>query len=169
VTNNRPNLTLDLLGHDGNVFVVINRTRGMLTGLTLQQFNMDIGQTTLIGEGTTYKDILAIVNKYVRLIDSSGTYPEYGIDEEAITTAVTKFNEELHTLPPTVSCAIDMLYPEFDNPEQGPAAYLSFVEAEISWTFSTLAQHKNEGYERLLAMLQELASALRSAGIESVI
>lgn len=59
----RPLLNLDLSGQEGNVFVVIGRTREMLTGLMLQHFNMEIGQATLITLGTRYEDILSIVNK----------------------------------------------------------------------------------------------------------
>ena len=164
----RPILTLDLAGPDHNVFVVTARTREMLTGLMLEHFNTDIGTATLLDEGTTYKDILAIVNKYVRLIDRSGLYAEYALNQEEVIAAITRFNEQLQTLPPTVVCAIDGLYPEFDNKELGPEVYLSFVEDEIRWTVSILARNKDEGYERLLTMLQECASALLRAGVESV-
>src|SRR6266566_5406057 len=78
----RPILTLDLSGPDGNVFVVTARTREMLTGLKLEHFNTDIGKATLIDEGTTYQDILSIVNRYVRLIDRTGLYTEYAIDQQ---------------------------------------------------------------------------------------
>lgn len=164
----RPILTLDLAGPDHNVFVVTARTREMLTGLMLEHFNTDIGTATLLDEGTTYKDILAIVNKYVRLIDRSGLYAEYALNQEEVIAAITRFNEQLQTLPPTVVCAIDGLYPEFDNKELGPEVYLSFVEDEIRWTVSILARNKDEGYERLLTMLQECASALLRAGVELV-
>ena len=163
---NRPILSLDLSGPDGNVFVVISRTRELLTGLLLEHFNTDIGTATLIDEGTTYKDILAIVNKYVRLVDNSGLYPEYGIDKEAVTKAVTLFNEQLAMLPDTVVCAIDGLYPDFDDPTIGASVYLSFVEDEIRWVISLMAQKQDEALERLLAMLQELVSALKSAGVD---
>lgn len=162
----RPLLSLDLSGPDGNVFVVIGRAREKLTGLLLEHFNTDIGTATLIDEGTTYKDILAIVNKYVRLVDNSGLYPEYGIDKEAVTKAVTHFNEQLATLPDTVVCAIDGLYPDFDDPTIGASVYLSFVEDEIRWVISLMAQRKDDSLERLLAMLQELVSALKSAGVD---
>src|SRR5438874_10933684 len=78
----RPILTLDLAGPEGNVFVVIGAARAKLTGLMLEHFNTDIGTATLIDEGTTYKDILEIVNRYVRLIDRSGLYAEYALDQQ---------------------------------------------------------------------------------------
>src|SRR5712692_8395604 len=91
----RPILTLDLQGPEGNVFVVIGRARELLTGLMLEHFNTDIGQATLINVGTTYKDVLEIVNHYVRLIDKSGLYAEYAIDQEAILSAIDHLNEQL--------------------------------------------------------------------------
>lgn len=162
----RPILSLDLSGPDGNVFVVISRTRELLTGLMLEHFNTDIGTATLIDEGTTYKDILAIVNKYVRLVDKSGLYTEYAVSQDAVVAAITHFNEQLATLPDTTVCAIEGLYPDFDNPSIGAEVYLSFVEDEIRWVISLMAQRKDDALEKLLAMLQELVSALRSAGLD---
>lgn len=168
VTNNRPNLSLDLSGHDGNVFVIINRTREMLTGLTLQHFNMDIGQTTLIGEGTTYKDILAIVNQYVRLIDGSGMYREYAIDQEAIVSAIDRFHEALDTFPDTVSCTLIGMVPDFDDPNCDADAYMQLLLQEIRDTerdIQLVGYESAEPLRQLLAMLQELVSALRRAGV----
>src|SRR5436305_11582135 len=88
----RPILTLDLSGPDGNVFVVISHARQLLAGLRLEHFNTDIGRATLIDEGTTYQDLLAIINRYVRLIDRSGLYAEYAIDREAIVAAINHLN-----------------------------------------------------------------------------
>ncbi len=119
---------------------MIIRARALLTGLRREHFNTEIGEATLINKDTSYKDILAIVNKYVRLVDTSGLYAEYAVNQEEVIAAITRFNEQLQTLPPTVVCAIDGLYPEFDNKELGPEVYLSFVEDEIRWTVSILAR-----------------------------
>ncbi|SRR6266568_178744 len=149
----RPVLCLDLVGSEGNVFIVIAQARALLTGQMLEHFNMDIGQAMLINVGTTYRDILAIVNKYVRLIDTSGTYSEYAISRDEVMSAVDRLNEQLKTLPDTLLTAIEGLYPDFDNPETGLEVYLSFVEDEIRWVISLMAQDKDEALERLLAML----------------
>jgi hypothetical protein len=164
----RPLLSLDLSGPEGNVFVVIGRARALLTGLMLEHFNTDIGNATLIDAGKTYVDILAIVNQYTQLVDSSGMYADYAkhIDEQAVTAAVDHFNARLQTLPPTVVCAIDGLYPDFEEPDTGPEVYLSFVEDEIRWVVSLMAQKRDEHLDRLLTILQELVSALRRAGVE---
>jgi len=162
----RPLLVLDLLGPEGNVFIIIARARALLTGQMLEHFNTDIGTAMLIDAGKTYKDILAIVNKYVRLIDKSGLYTEYSVSQDAVVAAITRFNEQLATLPDTVVCAIEGLYPDFDNPSIGAEVYLSFVEDEIRWVISLMAQRKDEALEKLLAMLQELVSALKSAGVD---
>jgi len=172
VTNNRPNLTLDLLGPDGNVFVVIGRARSLLTGLKLEHFNTEIGQATLLSEGTTYKDILSIVNKYTHLIDSSGTYAEYAIDEKAVMAAVDRLNEQLASLPEGIYCPLDGLYPEFGMPDCGPEVYLTMVENEITLVGRQIEQalaERREPLQRLLAMLQDCAYALQRAGVGSVV
>jgi hypothetical protein len=165
----RPILTLDLLGPEGNVFVVIGRARELLTGLKRSHFNMDIGRFMLVNEGTTYRDILATVNKYVRLIDKSGLYAEYAIDQEAITAAIDHLNEQLKLLPDNVPCSLEDLYPDFEDPDTDAYAYMALLMLEIRDTEQDIAL---VGYDeaaplrRLLAMLQECVSALRSAGIE---
>ena len=73
----KPVLTLDLSGPDGNVFMVIGYARQLLTGLMLEHFNTEVRAAIELGAGKKYVDILAIVNSYVRLVDSSGLYPEY--------------------------------------------------------------------------------------------
>jgi hypothetical protein len=161
----RPLLRLDLSGSDGNVFVVMGLARTLLTGQMLEHLDADLNEATEPGKERKYEVILEIVNKYVRLIDTSGMYPDYAIDKEAITKAIDHFNEQLNTLPDTVICAIDGLYPDFEDDLIGPEVYLSFVEDEIRWTVSLMAQKKDEALERLLAMLQECVSALRRAGV----
>src|SRR6266567_9153295 len=162
----RPLLVLDLLGEEGNIFVVIPRARALLSGEALTNFNRELGMATLLDTSKKYRDILAIVNKYVRLIDKSGLFSEYAVSQDEVMAAIATFNEQLKALPDTVICAIDGLYPDFDNPQLGASVYLSFVDDEVRWTISILGQRKDEGYERLLTMLQECASALRRAGIE---
>jgi hypothetical protein len=162
----RPILKLDLSGSDGNVFVVMGLARTLLTGQMLEHLDADLNEATEPGKERKYEVILGIVNKYVRLIDTSGMYPDYAIKQEDIIKAIDHFNEQLKTLPPTVVCAIDGLYPDFEDALIGPEVYLSFVLDEIRWTVSVLAQNKSEGYERLLAMLRECVSALRRAGVE---
>lgn len=169
MTNNRPNLSLDLSGPDGNVFMVIVRARSKLTGLVLEHFNTDIGKAMLVDEGTTYKDILAIVNQYVRLIDRSGLYSEYVVNQEEVITAITRFNEQLKTLPDDVPCSLENLYPDFNDPGCDAYVYMAMLRQEVrdtEWDIEIAGYDKAEPLRRLLAMLQELVSALNSAGIE---
>jgi len=161
----RPILKLDLSGSDGNVFVVMGLARTMLAGSMQQHLDQDLNEATEPGKERKYEVILEIVNKYVKLIDTSGMYPDYAIDKEAITKAIDHFNACLKTLPPTVVCAIDGLYPDFDDAMVGPEVYLSFVEDEIRWAISLMAQKRDEHLDRLLTMLRELVSALRRAGV----
>src|SRR2546427_3531021 len=136
----RPTLTLDLSGPEGNVFVVISLTRARLSGEPLMAFNRAIGEATLITAGKKYTDILAIVNSYVRLVDWSGLYPEYPRDEAAIIAAVDILNEQLKTLPDTTPCSIEGLYPEFDQPEHGPEVYLALLGQEIEHVDEQIGQ-----------------------------
>ncbi len=166
----RPPLKISLSGEEGNVFVVIARARSLLTGQRREHFNTDIGNATLVEVGTTYKDVLTIVNRYVELIDTSGLYPEYSKprDETAIMEAVNRLNELLRTIPDGLYCPIEGLYPEFDNPDCGPEVYLVLVESEITWVSQKLEQalpDHLEPLERLKVMLEECATALRRAGV----
>lgn len=73
----QPRLDIDLSGPDGNVFMVITRARQQLEGNALVGFNEDIHMATQPGVGTTYADILDIVNSYMTLTDTSATYEAY--------------------------------------------------------------------------------------------
>ena len=170
MNNARPPLKLNLSGEAGNIFVVIGAARALLTGQLLEHFNTDIGNATLVAVGTTYTDVLAIVNRYVELIDTSGLYPEYSRprDEQAIMDAVNRLNEQLRTIPDTLYSPIEGLYPEFDNPDCGPEVYLVLVENEITWVKQKLEQAPPDHLEplkRLKVMLEACAAALRRAGV----
>jgi hypothetical protein len=78
----RPKLVLDLSGPDGNVFMVIGHARQLLTGLMLEHYNDDIRAAIAPDAGKKYKDILAIVDTYVSLEDTSGTHPDYSVCPE---------------------------------------------------------------------------------------
>ena len=165
--DNRPTLALDLGGPDGNVFLVTSYTRACLDGETLKSFNREIGDATLLTSGKRYEDILRIVNSYVLLIDSSGTYRDYAA-ETLIISAVDRLNEQLATLPETVFASIQGLYPEFGYPDCGPEMYLVLIEEEIASVSQKLEQalgEEREPLERLKAMLEECATALRRAGV----
>ncbi len=88
------------------------------------------------------------------------------MDKEAIIAAIDHFNEQLEALPEDIDCAIVGLYPEFDDPETSPQVFLTLVDDEITWSLSVLRMGKNEAVEKLLELLQKLASALRRAGAE---
>ena len=164
----RPILTLDLSGPEGNAFVVITRTRELLTGLMMEHFNTDIGRATLIDEGTTYEDILRIVNKYVRLVDSSRMYTNYAMNAGEVTAAIDHLNEQLKTLPDEVPCSLEGLYPDFDDPDLNEYAYWTLLSREIEDTekdIELVGYENAELLRRLLAMLRECASALERPGI----
>lgn len=84
-TNNEDNeqeqpkrvLEFDAVGDTGNVFYLIGRTRRLLDGEQRQAFSDAIAEATAPGAGKNYDDILALVNEYVHLADTSGEYPQY--------------------------------------------------------------------------------------------
>jgi hypothetical protein len=78
----KPTLKLDLSGPDGNVFIVIGYARERLTGLMLEHYNEEIRAAIAPGAGKTYTDVLAIIDKYVSLEDTSGTHPDYSVCPE---------------------------------------------------------------------------------------
>ncbi len=164
----RPTLTLDLSGPDGNVFLVIGHTRSLLTGQMLDHFNTDIREAVRPGTGKKYEDILRIVNKYVRLVDRSRMYTNYAMNRDEVTVAIERLNEQLKTLPDDVPCALEGLYPDFDDPDLNEYAYWTLLGREIEDTerdIELVGHDKAELLRRLLAMLRECASALERAGI----
>lgn len=168
MSDERPTLTLDLSGPEGNVFVVMSLARTLLSGEPLMDFNRAIGEATLITAGKKYEDILAIVNSYVRLIDRSALYPAYAWDEAAIIAAVDTLNEQLKTLPDTTPCSLEGLYPEFDYPEHSPEVYLALLGQEIEQVDEQIGQTEEgqqASLQRLRSMLLECISALHSAGV----
>lgn len=71
----KPGLIVNLAGLEGsNVYALVGRVCLLLTGQMLEHFLDDIREA--IG-AATYEDILAIIDQYVSLEDSSGTYPDY--------------------------------------------------------------------------------------------
>lgn len=72
-----PRLDIDLSGEDGNAFAVIMMARRLLEGDPLKQFNREIWEATQVGSGKTYMDMLAIVNSYMDVTDTSGMYEAY--------------------------------------------------------------------------------------------
>lgn len=163
----RPLLTLELAGPEGNVFVVIERARELLTGLRQEQFNTDIEQATLLSQDTTYKDILAIVNRYVRLIDRSRLYPDYVVSKEEVTAAVDHLNEQLQALDAAIYCSLQGLYPDFDDPDCNEYVYLTMLQLEIMSVDEQIKQGGDEEpLQRLLEVLQACVSAFARAGIE---
>ena len=76
----RPRLDIDLSGPDGNVFMVIGKARQQLEGEQLEQFEREINDAISLGV-KKYHDILAIVNSYMDLTDTSGMYEAYAPKE----------------------------------------------------------------------------------------
>ena len=168
----KPRLVIDLKGTDGNIYVVIGKARQIVPADQLDAFINAILDAQRPGANKTYEGMLAIINSYADLVDSSGTYPEYAggqpMDERAIIAAVDKLNEGLKTLPDNVPCSIEDLYPDFDIPECGPEMYLALLEGEaleVKAKIDQADEGQREPLQRLLAMLGECAAALHLAGV----
>jgi hypothetical protein len=114
------------------------------------------------------KDILDIVNRYVRLIDRSGLYAEFAIDQEAIVAAIAHLNEQLQTLLDDTPCSLEDLYPDFDDPDCDAYVYMAMLRLEIRDTeqdIELVGYDNAEPLRQLLTMLRECASALERAGV----
>jgi hypothetical protein len=71
-------LQLDLSGGaDANLHAIIWKAKQLLAGEELANFNAESERAIAPGAGQDYPTVLALINSYVRLVDSSGTYPEY--------------------------------------------------------------------------------------------
>jgi hypothetical protein len=164
----RPHLDIDLAGPDGNVFIVIGMARRQLEGEALKEFNRTIWESTQQGSNIKYDGILAVVNSYTDLLDTSNMYPQYG-PEAHITAAIDRLNARLQMLPPNISCDIAGLYPEFDNPDLGPNKYGMLLEEEIERVeieVGRCAEDERVGLLELRAHLLACAASLKRAVVE---
>ncbi len=73
----KPELIIDLQATDGNIYMVIAKARQIVPSEQLDSFIIATMDAQLPGAGKTFRDLLAIINTYVDLVDSSGLYPEY--------------------------------------------------------------------------------------------
>lgn len=75
-------LSFDAIDESGNVFWIIGHARSLLEGRERKAFMDAINTATAPDAGKNYEDILAIVNEYVQLVDTSGNYPQYAPTDE---------------------------------------------------------------------------------------
>ena len=73
----RPKLDVDLSTWDGHWFNLINAARQRLEGDARKEFNQVIWEATQVGSGVTYNGLLGIINSYMDVTDTSGTYAAY--------------------------------------------------------------------------------------------
>lgn len=72
-------LSFNTLGKIGKCFSSItDKAQELLEGEDHESFMEEINAATAPGAAKVYEDILALVNKCVRLIDTLGNYPQYG-------------------------------------------------------------------------------------------
>lgn len=79
----------------------------------------------------------------MELVDTSNTYPQYA-RQGKITDAVEWLNEQIQTLPQSVQCGIDGLYPDFDDPAIGPEMYLNVLWSEVAQAEQFIDQHDGD-------------------------
>lgn len=174
----RPILSLNLAGEQGNVFAVLGYARQMIPQEDQDGFRDEIQAATAPGAGKKYDDILAIVDSHAELVDTSQTHPIYGNPEHVqdateryqryVTGAVERLNEQILTLPETVPCGIDGVYPEFDEEDYSPAAYMVVLNFEIGSTESAIehaSEEQREDLEKYRLMLRECRTSLRRTGV----
>lgn len=78
----KPRLEIDLQGTSGNIYMVIGKARQIVPSEQLNEFINAYLDAQRPGANKTYEDMLAIVNQYVELIDTSGLYPQYGVQAD---------------------------------------------------------------------------------------
>jgi hypothetical protein len=79
----KPGLIVNLAGPEGsNVYALVGRVCLLLTGQMLEHFLDDIRVAISEAAIAGYEDILTIIDQYVNLEDSSGTYPDYSLHPE---------------------------------------------------------------------------------------
>ena len=88
------------------------------------------------------------------------------MNEAEIITAVERLNEQLKTLPDSVPCSIDGLYPDFEFLDCGPQVYMTALTDELQGVEEKLMVALEAGLQQLRSMLIECAIALRNAGVE---
>jgi len=75
----KPKLVIDLRRIDSNIYIVIAQARQMVPSAQLDSFIIAILDAQRPGAGKTDEEVLAMVNQYVDLQDSSGLYPLYPV------------------------------------------------------------------------------------------
>lgn len=75
----KPRLEIDLRT-DGNAHMVIAKARQLVPSEQLDSFINATLDAQRPGTGKTYEDMLAIINQYVELVDTSGSYPAYSVE-----------------------------------------------------------------------------------------
>jgi hypothetical protein len=73
----KPGLIIDLAGTDGNIYMVIAKARQLVPSDQLNDFLTELLDAQAPAAHKTYEDMLAIIDKYVELTDTSGLYPHY--------------------------------------------------------------------------------------------
>lgn len=88
------------------------------------------------------------------------------MNEADIIKAVERLNEQLKTLPDSVPCSIDGLYPDFEFLDCGPEIYLATLTDELQDVEEKLMVAPEASLQQLREMLIECAIALGKAGVE---
>lgn len=167
----KPVLRLDLSGPSGNIFFLTGYAAQLLTGMMREHFVAEIKAAQM--SGYKYLDMLAIVNRYVTLVDTSGMYPQYAeipIDHEKVMAAAMRLRDEITTLPGHISTLVDEILPDFDEPDIGPSVYLTLVEEEIERIEGELMAPDvadRASLQKLREMLVACSIALHKAGVRT--
>src|SRR5579859_4793392 len=157
-----PVVAIDLETIDRNAFLVIGYAAQKLIGDELTAFYEEVLPAIPPTSGNSYEDILAIVNRHVCLVDISGTYPAYTIDEAVTMSVIRRMHEQLRALPSVITCLVEDLYPDTGS-ACGLANYLTLIEQEIARVEDQIDH--GEPYQVLLAILQECLTTLEQATI----
>lgn len=108
----KPRLIIDLRGADGNVYVVIGKARQLVPSEQLDSFIIATLDAQKLGAHKTYEDMLAIINSYVELVDSSGQYPAYGPKKTKLPPLLVNLSGPFEDIYTVMDLAYKLLTPE---------------------------------------------------------
>jgi hypothetical protein len=75
-------LAIDLRATERNMYLVIGKARQIVPSEQLNEFISAYLDAQQPGVNKSYEDMLALVNHYVDLTDTSGLYPQYGVQAD---------------------------------------------------------------------------------------
>ena len=108
----KPRLEIDLQGTNGNIYMVIGKARQIVPSEQLDGFINATLDAQRLGANKTYEDMLAMINQYIELIDTSGLYPAYSSKKTTPPLLIVNLGGSFSDLYIVIDLARNLLSPE---------------------------------------------------------